>query len=337
MKKQLLFGLLISCFAANAQSYYVDSVNFDNYISPSDNDLVNDFSGTYFVTQIDSNGITGGCLLPESSFMSSDNATYNKKYYLNQSDSLPTTGSICFKYSLSAAKVLKYGPYIDFTFENDSRHFFSWADATLAYDDISGYTGSRLYVQGAYGGFGTTMFPMTDGHWFKLVLQISVQTVDTVKNLDTISASAYLYDIGVSGTDAPTLIFSNVNRSIGTDNFELPNSYMYPHLNGAANGGVVYLDNYNISGYRYPTANVQKFTLKDNNIAMPTFVSNILPVRSNLKSSVSYYIYDMAGRAIKDGTFINNTNINVSTLPSSNYFIRFINDNKTLVKRFVKR
>ena len=80
MKVLLFFTAL--CLVSRVSSQPVsESVLFDNYVSTADNDFVNRFDNGTGLNQIQTNGITGGCLeTPQTISWGNDNAIYCTRY-----------------------------------------------------------------------------------------------------------------------------------------------------------------------------------------------------------------------------------------------------------------
>src|SRR5215213_10709680 len=98
MKKitSLFFILAFHLFPAKGQ-IVIEQVDFNNYISPTDNDFVNRFNNGAGLAQITTNGITGGCLtVPATMNWGNDNAVYCSKYIANLGSYCKT--NIAFKY-----------------------------------------------------------------------------------------------------------------------------------------------------------------------------------------------------------------------------------------------
>src|SRR5437773_5375894 len=98
MKKILLLVSLLTCYCSLAIAQLVtETVNFDTYVSASDNDFQNRFDNGTGLNQIQINGITGGCLeTPQTVNWGNDNAIYCS-YFKGVSGVTYITG-ICFKY-----------------------------------------------------------------------------------------------------------------------------------------------------------------------------------------------------------------------------------------------
>src|SRR5262245_49774476 len=85
-------------FVPSAFSQIVtEDILFDNYISATNNDFANHFTGGLGLAQITTSGITGGCLTtPNTISWGNDNAIYCSKYIGALSYYART--SISFKY-----------------------------------------------------------------------------------------------------------------------------------------------------------------------------------------------------------------------------------------------
>ena len=95
----ILQSLIFHLQSTSAQSIS-DTVNFNNYTSPTNNDLVNHFSNTQWIAQDTTHGISGGALItPDSLNWGNDVIGYCKNYG-NVKDTMMTT-SISFKYNSS--------------------------------------------------------------------------------------------------------------------------------------------------------------------------------------------------------------------------------------------
>ena len=98
MKKTLL-SIATMFFVNIALAQVVnEQVNFDNYISPTDNDLANKFSlnNPNFFTQSNSGGITGGVIIPPNYLSWGNDVVRYCSTYKNELNTLMET-SISFK------------------------------------------------------------------------------------------------------------------------------------------------------------------------------------------------------------------------------------------------
>src|SRR6266536_995815 len=96
-KNIFLTAFLCLCFLTSSAQIVIENVSFDNYISPTNNDFTNRFTNGLGLTQITTNGITGGCLTtPNTVSWGNDNAIYCSKYIA--ADSSICNTRISFKY-----------------------------------------------------------------------------------------------------------------------------------------------------------------------------------------------------------------------------------------------
>ena len=325
MKKQFLLGISL-CFLSAVQAQTSHTVDFNTYVSASNNDLMNNFTGSFGLTQQTTNGITGGCVLPAPTTTYNE-ALYNSKCYLRPSDPNQTTVSISFKYSASGASSGDPGPVVGFMITSDSTGSLAagYASATIsAYP----FGGSMFTIDGAYAHYSSASFNLVDGHWYQL--KLSIRAMD----MDSVSTSAYVYELGAAGTSSPTLISSFLSNTEYTHGITWPHSFFLPTLNGGASGGVVYMDNFNVTAYSAPSGIAPVELHEDIFITNP--VTNKLSVSNSNKNEMQYIIYNTAGAKMKAGVINGVENIDVSSLPASLYFIRFLSGNNTIVRKFIK-
>ncbi len=104
----IVFFLFVNCIL-RAQSVS-ENIIFDNYVSPTNNDLENHFYSSGFgmsLTAIPSNGITGGCLLTnDTNIWGNDNAIYCSKFKATIGTTCDV--NICFKYDTTVINSLYY-------------------------------------------------------------------------------------------------------------------------------------------------------------------------------------------------------------------------------------
>lgn len=325
MKKQLLSGILLCiCIATQAQSSH--SVNFNTYVSGTNNDLTNNFNGSFSMTQQTTNGITGGSVLPSPTLVY-NKAVYNGKCYVSKSDADSTSVSISFKYSASGASSGDGGPEVGFKVGTDSTGAIVGGFVTVNISDYP-FGGSMFNVDGAVDHYGSASFNLVDGHWYQL--KLSIHAI----NPDSVTASSYVYELGAAGTSTPVLVSSFLNNIEGITGITWPRSYILATFNGGLSGGVVYMDNFNLNSFAFPSGIATVDLQKDMYISNP--VTNTLFVTTTDKSEVLYAIYNTAGASIKTGTISGSTGIDVSGLPSSLYLIRFTSAGKSVVLKFIK-
>ena len=133
MLRTTLVALMVSLFINSGRSQTVmEYVSFDNYISSSDNDFVNNFTVGTGLNQITTNGITGGCLTtPNTISWGNDNAFYCSKYE-NAAQNITTT-RISFKYDNTQLNAVNYDRAVSI-FLRPSVDFNHYVIASITHD-----------------------------------------------------------------------------------------------------------------------------------------------------------------------------------------------------------
>lgn len=327
MKKFLCLICFSSAFQM-ASGQISDSVNFNTYVSATNNDLVNKFTGSHGMVQQTTNGITGGSVLPASSITTTNDAVYFRKYNY-QSLTNYTTVSVCFKYNTSLATDYATACHVGLVVNSDSAvTLMAWVMANVYY--VAGAaSGVQLQITGNGLNDNSAPIHVTSGNWYKLSLKAHAIN-------DTYSvASAYLYDIGATGLSAPVLKLSYLNDTVFTGGVRYPKSYMIGVMNGGADGGAVYLDNWDVDGYYYYPAGIEELN-QQSHFTVPSLVSTSLNVSCDLGNDVEYAIYNVNGSIVGRGKFYKDESIDVSSLPPAEYFIRFLSEKQVVTKRFIK-
>jgi hypothetical protein len=326
MKRVLCF-ICISALLQTANAQISDSVNFNTYVSATNNDLVNKFTGSHGMVQQTTNGITGGSVLPAPSITTTNDAVFFRKYSY-QSLTNYTTVSVSFKYNTASAADYAPACQIGLVVNSDSAvTLMAWVIANVYY--VAGAaSGVQLQITGNGLSDNSAPIHVTSGNWYKLSLKAHAVN-------DTYSvASAYLYDIGATGLSAPVLKLSYLNDTVFTGGVRYPKSYMVGIMNGGADGGAVYLDNWNVDGYYYTTG-IEELD-QQSHFSVQTLASTSLNVSCDLSSNIEYAIYSVNGSILGRGKFYKDNAIDVSNLPPAEYFIRFLSENKVVTKRFIK-
>lgn len=211
----------------------IEDVNFDFYQNVSNNDFVNHFSGGNGMTQLQTNGITGGCILvPDSISWGNDNAIYCSKYKPNTGDT--TVTSVCFKYDSTTVQLSSFQravsvflrPYADFN------HYIIASVSANKKIEIITY------------GWVNTPYPnlnLLHNHWYQYKLSTAFFGVSS-----QVYIKAEVFDLGLSGVSLPAL----VNSSSGTitDNVLAVDTAIEVSVSGATYGGCLYLDNFHFQG-----------------------------------------------------------------------------------------
>jgi|GEM_PF-1391299 len=232
-----LSTLLLFVSAATSQSIS-ETVRFDTYVSPTNNDLVNNFSNTSWMSTVTSGGITGGALLPPDSISwGNDKLNYCRNYF-NISDSV-MENSISFLYDASKVRPSAFQRAADiWIFSGVANH---WIIYSVNYNQ-------HLTII-SYGSASDSMLtPMISGHWYKLVA--TCKTLSIAPG-DWVYTKAEVFDLGTTGTGSPLSIGSNTSSF---HDFDVAQSnFLDVSMSGAGFGGSALLDDFTFRGI--PAAN----------------------------------------------------------------------------------
>ena len=230
----LIAGIsLITSLFANGQ-VITETVNFNQYQSGTNNDLVNNFSNGNGMIQVTSNGISGGSVIvPDSISWGNDNAVYCSRFHHISGDTLQA--SICFKFntfiiqpsSFQRAVSLWMVPYADFN------HYIV---GTINYNQKM-----ELITYG-WSNNGGPVATLINNHWYRYELKAIV--VGGINNQVNVSSS--IFDLGVSGTTAPTLV--NTTSGVINDNIIVADTSIQVSMTGTTKGGAVILDDFQFYG-----------------------------------------------------------------------------------------
>ena len=311
----------------NAQSI-TDTVYFNNYASPTNNDLVNHFSNTVWITQDTIHGITGGALNPPNTLSWGNDLIWYCKNYSNVIDSLMTT-SVSFKWNSALINITTYDRAAAIFYEgNVANHNYACylnRDRTVTL-----ITYGSVYV--------TSPLTLNNGHWYRFAGGLS--SLSTSPG-DWLVASCYMADLGTSGTANPTPVMSE------TLNFEDSDMVNSPEFNvrisGAKWGGGEYLDNFTFHGLP-GSSNCVSTGAKENvfnsqSISIyPQPTHDILHVvmNSTKKEQVIFYtVTDIAGREVMKGKQLLNDgfSLNVGRLTAGIYLLQLQTGNGIISKR----
>jgi len=186
-------AVLLSC----CSQAYGATVIFDNYASPTDNDYVNNFDNPGGHTQITTDGITGGSLLP-SGF--AENATFMDSF----DPQAGLTTSMFMRYDETAFPQWESGPSIQLGFTGR---------AGGGLDPLFGttYFFGHFFNDGSLGifspgssanGFNTvaTFATPTSRHWLRLTFS------EAYLGSDQFDLSVRLEDFGLDGMSTPSVL-----------------------------------------------------------------------------------------------------------------------------------
>jgi hypothetical protein len=321
MKKKVLLLLSFVAYSATAQQTET-LIDFNNYISATNNDLVNKFTQTYKSFEIAENTDTSGYWLttPLSGYATDPLRTCNK-FRLDAGDLLDV--SVDFKKveypSSFGNNSISIGIYIT----DDSGETFLSNSIMYTRDiSISGLEKTDDYMQNS--------FAMLDNNWYRLNFKIN----RGVNN--TFTTTAYLYDLGSNGLDNPYL----KRKITGTGkNYDFKSKTGYKvHIAGGLWGNVKYIDNLKIVGVNLGNScsnlSVEEIEIDTKIKVFPTVTSNYIYINHIDNQSLEIELYDSLGQKIARKKEDNK--INMEGLSVGIYYLTIRVENKIITKKIIK-
>jgi hypothetical protein len=238
MKTSLKIGIffLFMCFEIVAQPV-TETILFDNYVSPSDNDLVNNFSGSILLTPISSNGITGGCLtVPTTESWGNNNAIYCSKYMNSSLYSNDTR--ISFKYDSTQINPINYDRAVTI-YLNPIADFNHYVIASITYD-------KKIQIVSYFAANNPFPVNLIHNHWYEFILSTSYDM--PIPALYEVTAEAQLNDLGPTGLTPP--IPAGNSDIVFTDSLLYVDTAVRVSFSGTSWGGAKYLDNFRFQGIK---------------------------------------------------------------------------------------
>ena len=238
MKTTLKIGIffLFMCFEIVAQPV-TETILFDNYVSPSDNDLVNNFSGSILLTPITSNGITGGCLtVPTTESWGNNNAIYCSKYMNSSLYSNDTR--ISFKYDTTQINPINYDRAVTI-YLNPIADFNHYVIASITYD-------KKIQIVSYFAANNPFPVNLIHNHWYEFILSTSYDM--PIPALYEVTAEAQLNDLGPTGLTPP--IPAGNSDIVFTDSLLFVDTAVRVSFSGTSWGGAKYLDNFQFQGIK---------------------------------------------------------------------------------------
>ncbi|MBU6170668.1 MAG: immunoglobulin domain-containing protein [Verrucomicrobia bacterium] len=215
------------------------SVNFDNYLSSQENDLLTNFTvKDNAFTQSSTGGVSGGCLIPKLS-TSWGNTNAESNYRFTSSQGAEMSSSIDFKYDASLVNPNQYERPVGI-FLNPSK---DWNHYILSYLEKTGESNEFRFAISTYSSSHSSPSITLSNNWYRHTL-----TVNVIGGFfgDEISVRGEFFDLGKNGTSTP-LSLGIIQASI-YDTYLSSDSAISITLHGSKWGGAQYLDNFRISG-----------------------------------------------------------------------------------------
>jgi len=321
-----IFFLLFSVFCfqkVKSQVVVTEDVHFDYYQNSTDNDFVNHFSYGSGLTQVLTNGITGGSLqTPDSVNWGTDNALYCSRYHPLAGDT--TVTSICFQYDSTNIHPASY-----------QRGITLWL---VPYSDFNHYiTASVTYnkkIELLTYSWNNNPYPnlaLLHHHWYRFKLTTAFLGGAT----NQVFIKGEVFDLGTTGMSIPV----SINSSSGSinDNVLMTDTSILVSTTGTRYGGVSYLDDFHFQG-REGYSDCINTTLAVQN-SLPTSSLNIYPspatgsiyIRRTGSEEMNIRIYDLFGTKYHDiKTTEMNTQLDVYRLVEGIYIVQCTTSNRLI-------
>lgn len=325
-----IFTLIISLFffgKLNAQ-IITEDVHFDFYQSASFNDFQNYFNGFTTITQIQNNGITGGCLLLQDSIdWGNDRGIYCSTFNPQNGDTSVT--GISFKYDTSGINTNSF---------QRATTIFIHPSADPNHYIIATVSGTKKLELITYGWVNTP-YPslnLLHNHWYRYVLTFASNT-----NTFQVYIKAEVFNLGLNGTSSPVLL--NLSSHTVTDNILAIDTSINVAISGAKYGGAIYLDDFRFKGRKgfsncITTGVPEELSLK-NVITFPSPAQNTLYIEGiESKNEVTISVLNLLGEIVMKikTTAKNKTALNIAPLASGLYFLRMEEGEQIALKLFLK-
>jgi hypothetical protein len=234
-----LIGLLLTTpFHPVFSQQVTETISFDTYISSTDNDLVNNFSGAIGLNQVTTGGITGGCVtVPLTVNWGNDNAIYCSSY-LNANQHVTTT-RISFLYDSTQVNGANYDRAVTL-FLRPSVDYNHYVIASITYD-------KKIQIVSYSWVNNMPIIILQHLHWYEFILTTEVLSVSPLWQL---SVNAQVTDLGLTGQLPPIPVGSSggtFSDSIFTTDPAIEVSFTASQW-----GGAQVIDNFIYQGIKSP-------------------------------------------------------------------------------------
>lgn len=326
MKKNilLLFSLLIANLFSSRAQITNEFVDFNTYMSATDHDFVNHFNNGLGLTQINTNGISGGCLtVPATMNWGNDNAVYCSKYVADSGWYCKTY--ISFKYDTTLINSSSFDRALSI-FLRPSADFNHYIIASVSHSHrIELITYSWTNSPGL-------LINLVHDHWYMFILRVPFTGGASGDQVDINAAVA---DLGTTGQLPPNTI--GVANGTINDSVLFADAAIEVSFTATTDGGAKYIDNFQFEGIKSA----------DSCISIPTgiaekpetdfsaFVSGneLIIQNASGESGQVAEIYSGNGQLIYSVPFTNQASMNISNWMRGIYFVRLKGLDSTIAKK----
>lgn len=320
----LFFVFLTNLFPVRGQIIY-EMVDFNYYVSPTDNDYFNRFNSGLGFSQITTNGITGGCLVvPATMNWGNDNALYCSKY-------VGDSGSYCktyisFKYDTTVFNQSGFDRAVSI-FLRPAADFNHYIIASVTHNH-------RLEVLTySWTNSPGPLLNLVHNHWYQFILRVPFTGGASG---DQVDINAAVLDIGVTGLDPP----ANIGLALGTinDSVLFGDTAIQVSFTATGNGGAKYLDDFQFEGIKsadscisIPTIVPEKLT---ENFSAFVLGNELIIQNASQGSNRVTEVYSMNGQLVYAQQILNQrTTVDISGWVSGIYVVNMRTPNSSLVRK----
>ncbi|WP_233131556.1 leucine-rich repeat domain-containing protein, partial [Tenacibaculum holothuriorum] len=213
-------------------------MTFDNYSSTTNNDLTNNFifpssAAANFITQSQTEGITGGSLTPPN-YVSYANDVIDYQYTYRNNITDYTITSVSFKYDSSLVNPNSNERGVSIFIKGSSSNSFNFGISNEGKLEISAPNNNI---------FNNDALNLQDGNWYKFQVLTSFQGGGSN---DHYIATLQIFDLGSDGLQNETMI-GEISLDIYDVNMA-QSPYLKVSLSASKWGGVKALDNFSFKG-----------------------------------------------------------------------------------------
>ncbi len=323
MKIRLLAAAIILVFSAPpVKSQVTENVQFDSYVSPTNNDLTNHFYGILQgLVAVPIGGITGGCLQsPDSNNWGNDNSRYCSK--ILSTPDFTSVITMCFKYD-STMVMPGFGERaasIWMVPHTDPNHYA-----------VFSVTNQKKIAILTYGAFSeSSVMNLQHDHWYQF---FATYLPDVAVNGQMLLLGE-LMDLGTSGTAPPILVTSQYQ--ITNDTILYNDDAIEVSITGARKGGGAYIDNFEFQSFKSADSCL---TSEVNDILNDEFKIYLqmdkLIISGNNILYRNCFMSDAVGCIVKKSVLDSENSIDVSDLRDGVYCVSFVQDGFTISKKIL--
>lgn len=303
--------LFILTMGTSISQSVTENILFDNYVSSTDNDLVNNFSGNILLTPITTNGITGGCLAtPTTESWGNNNTIYCSKY-MNSTFISNTDTRISFKYDTTQLNPINYDRAVSI-YLNPEADFNHYVIASITSD-------KKIQIVSYFAANNPVPVNLIHNHWYEFILSTSFGM--PIPALYEITAEAQLNDLGLTGITPP--IPAGNSDIVFTDSLLFVDTAVQVSFSGTAWGGAKYIDNFRFEGFKSAdscNAPTGIATVIDSGVEV--FVSGNTIECTSSHEKLMLYVYSISGQLLfSEEIHKGHSSIPINTLRNGLYLL----------------